>query len=66
MQQVPRIREILRSAYPTTPIGNLMEMVASFSEEDQAAYNKLNGMLPVRICPGSFTYVRRPRVYYLS
>ena len=60
VQQVPRIREILRSAYPSAPIGHLMEMVASLAEQDQVVYNQLNGTLPVRICPGSFTYVRRP------
>ena len=64
--EVPRIRKVLASCFPSASVGHLMENVATMSETDQLWYNKLNGRLPVRICPGTFTYVRRPRLYWLS
>ena len=44
----------------------LTEMVASLSVEDQETYDEVSGSKPVKICPGSISYVRRPRLFWVN
>jgi len=61
-----RLRKVLRDVFPNARHADLCEMVASLSSEDQGFYNKINGGLPVKICPGGFGWVKRPRLYWPS
>ena len=66
IDEMPRVRKLLRQAFPDCEHEDLCEMVTSLSREDQAHYDKVNGSLPVRICPSSFNWARRPRLYWPS
>jgi len=66
VDEVPRIQTILHRVFPDCKHGKLGEMVASLSRQDQAHYDDISGSLPVRICPSSFGWARRPRLWWPS
>jgi len=66
MRWVPTLRSIFRRAFPDCQHADLCEMVASLTAANQKHYDVMNQGLPVRICSSDFTWVRRPRLYWIS
>ncbi len=66
MTWVPVLRTVFRRAFPDCKHGDLCEMVASLTADNQKHYDKMNQGRPVRICPSDFSWVRRPRLYWIS
>jgi len=66
VDEVPRLRDVIRRVFPDCKHADMCEMVASLVREDQAHYDDLNGQIPVRICPSGFASVRRPRLWWLT
>ncbi len=66
VRALPQLRAQIRKVFPHAIHGDLCEMVASLSQENQEAYDKINAGLPYRVCPGSMSYVRRPRLFWTS
>jgi len=66
VDEIPRIQALLRRVFPDCEHGDLCEMVASLARSDQDHYDDLNGRLPVKICPSSFGWGRRPRLWWPS
>ena len=63
---VPRIRELVKKAFPWAMVHSLMESVASMDEGDRSLMSEAEGSLPWRICAGDVSLARRPRLYWLS
>ena len=64
--ELERIRRLIKQVWKGQQHHDLCEMVASLSAQDQQGYNEINAGLPVRICPSSYCWVRRPRLYWLT
>ena len=64
--QVPKLRKTLRRLWPDCVHADLCEMVSSLSATNQEAYDKMHKVVPLRICPSSFTWIRRPRLYWID
>ena len=62
-QEVPRIRELLKSQFPWCPVYALMESVASMDQRDREVMSQGFGGEPVRCDAGSLTWCHRPRLY---
>lgn len=63
---VPRIRELVRRAFPWAMVHSLMESVASMDDSDRHLMSKAEGSCPWRICAGGVSLARRPRLYWIS
>ena len=64
--QLTRIRDELRSAYPDTPVLTFLENVASSPKTVKEEYDRLIGVHPVAINPSIFGWVQRNRLYWAA
>ena len=63
---VPRIRELLTQVFSWATIHLFEENVASMDKADEKLYSSSLNLLPVQLCPGTFSWVRRPRLYWFT
>ena len=65
-QEVPRVRDLVRRAFPWCPVHVLMESVASMDSGDRQVMSEGYGSDPLLCDAGDFTWCHRPRLYWLS
>ena len=63
-QEVPRVEQLLREAFPWAQVHRLMESVASMSDEDRTIMSEGVGGQPYRIDSYGLTLCHRPRLYW--
>lgn len=63
---VPRIRELVKRAFPWAMVHSLMESVASMDESDRQVMSQAEGTCPWKICASGVSLARRPRLYWIS
>ena len=63
---IPEVKRIIQRVFPGCAYGQAVEMVASLTRQSQETYDEIGGGQPLRICPGSFGWVRRPRLFWPS
>ena len=63
---VPRIRDMLRLAFPWAAVHVLMESVSSMDAKDRDIMTRGFGGQPVQIDAGEMTWCHRPRLYWTT
>ena len=63
---VPRIRELVRKAFPWAQVHSLMESVQSMDDTDRQVMSDAFGSLPWAIDAMGVSLARRPRLYWLT
>jgi hypothetical protein len=66
IHEVPRIKELVRTAFPDARIEALGENVASMTQEVQNVYDSLAGVEGIEMCPSGCSWVRRPQLFWPS
>ena len=61
-----RIRDELRSAFPKTPVLTFLENVASSPKAVKEEYDRLMGVKPVAVNAAKFGWVQRNRLYWAA
>eukprot|EP00435_Cladocopium_sp_Y103_P018568 s1259_g4.t1 len=64
--EVPRVRDLLRQAFPWCPVHALMESVASMDVRDRQIMSQGFGDEPLMCDAGCLTWCHRPRLYWLT
>ena len=65
-RHIPRVAELIRSAAPGVKVHTLGENVSSMTASDRDAFADLYGSIPVELCSGGCSPVKRPRLYWIS
>ena len=65
-QEVPRIRDLFKKAFPWAQVRLLMESVASMSEADRKLMSEAVGVTPYKIDSGGISLCHRPRLYWVD
>ena len=65
-QEVPRIRDLLKNAFPWAQVRTLMESVASMSEVDRSIMSEAVQMTPFKIDAAGIGLCHRPRLYWVD
>ena len=65
-RHIPRVAELIRTAAPGVKVHTLGENVASMTADDRDAFSVLYGSIPVELCSGGCSPVKRPRLYWIS
>lgn len=61
-----RIKSDLESIFSWAKVWFLMENVASMTSTDRAIYTEAADLVPLSMCPGSISWSRRDRLYWLN
>ena len=65
-QEVPRIRDLFKEAFPWAQVHLLMEPVASMTETDRILMSEAVDTLPYKIDSGGISLCHRPRLYWVD
>ena len=65
-QEVPRIRDLFKEAFPWAQVHLLMESVASMSETDRVLMSEAVETIPYKIDSGGISLCHRPRLYWVD
>eukprot|EP00438_Fugacium_kawagutii_P014361 Skav231767 [mRNA] locus=scaffold739:108680:112408:- [translate_table: standard] len=63
---VPRIRELVKQAFPWAQVRSLMESVSSMDESDELVMSQAYGDSPLHIDAAGFGLCHRPRLYWID
>ncbi|CAL1141087.1 unnamed protein product, partial [Cladocopium goreaui] len=63
-QHVPRVRDLLKAAFPWAQVQTLMESVASMDQSDEEIMSASFGATPWYIDAGNVSLAHRPRLYW--
>ena len=66
VRHIPRAARTIRKVAPQVVVRQLVEKVASMSEEDRACFTELLGHVPTEICASGCSPARRPRWYWFD
>ena len=61
-----RVRDAAKKVFVSALAALCTENVASMDKTDQDYYDQLHKRVPINICPSSFTWFRRPRLYWID
>ncbi len=64
--ELVRIRDELKSAYPATPVLTFLENVASMPQQVKKEYDRLMGVRPIFVNAAIFGWVDRKRLFWAS
>ena len=66
VDHIPRAAAIVKRVAPEIRVLTLGENVSSMSPEDRERFSKALGSVPVQLCSGDSSPVRRPRLYWIN